>query len=145
MCIRDRDVPDTQSEEALLKIKEALADPELGPTTRITFGGFIFPDQCSAGACASYHEKYDTWAFTKEIISGGEHVAIGGHAMVITGYDDNAVAIDNEGKKHQGLLILRNSWGEEAGDRGTYYMSYDYFKKLVIEAYKVVGVPESKV
>ncbi len=34
---------------------------------------------------------------------------------------------------NQGLLTLRNSWGEEVGDHGNYYMSYDYFLKLAVE------------
>lgn len=58
---------------------------------------------------------------------------IAGHAMVITGYDDNAEAIDDEGKVHRGILTLRNSWEPKAGDEGNYYISYDYFKSLAID------------
>ncbi|MDR3476590.1 MAG: C1 family peptidase [Gammaproteobacteria bacterium] len=116
-----------QAERALIQAKETLADGN-----RLTFGVFvIISDYCSAGACATYHTAEDTWALTKEIETPPYGTA--GHEMVIIGYDDNAVAIDREGKKHQGLLTLRNSWGVEAGDHGNYYMSYDYFKKFVIE------------
>lgn len=39
----------------------------------------------------------------------------GGHAVVCCGYDDN--------KK---LFKIHNSWGTEVGDKGYYYMPYDY-------------------
>lgn len=71
----------------------------------------------------------DTWVLTPEIIADIEYVEAA-HEMVITGYDDNAVAVDNHGVKHKGLLFLRNSWGTSVGDDGEFYMSYDYFKLL---------------
>jgi C1A family cysteine protease len=39
----------------------------------------------------------------------------GGHAVVCCGYDDS--------KK---VFIIHNSWGTEVGDKGYYYMPYDY-------------------
>jgi C1A family cysteine protease len=63
---------------------------------------------------------------------------LGGHELVVTGYDDKAVAYDQEGRKHQGLLILRNSWSDEVGDHGEYYMSYDYFKMYVMEVQEII-------
>ena len=42
---------------------------------------------------------------------------LGGHAVVICGYDDNTRE-----------LILRNSWGTYWGDRGYFYLPYDYLK-----------------
>jgi len=42
-------------------------------------------------------------------------VAIGGHAVLAVGYDD-------ERQK----FIVRNSWGEEWGDRGYFHMPYSY-------------------
>ncbi len=47
--------------------------------------------------------------------------------MVITGYDDE-VTIDGQ----QGVFILRNSWGPNAGDHGDFYMTYDYFQMLIL-------------
>jgi hypothetical protein len=91
---------------------------------------------CSAAACANHNQAQDTWALTKELEA--PVVFIGGHEMVVTGYDDTAVAYDKEGKKHQGLLTLRNSWGTEVGDHGDYYMSYDYFKQFVMEVNEIV-------
>ena len=40
---------------------------------------------------------------------------IGGHAVVICGYDD-----------FKQLFILRNSWGDYWGDNGYFYLPYDY-------------------
>lgn len=42
---------------------------------------------------------------------------LGGHAVVICGYDDNSQE-----------LILRNSWGTYWGERGYFYLPYDYLK-----------------
>ena len=60
--------------------------------------------------------------------------------MIITGYDDKAVAYDLNGKQHVGLLTLRNSWSENAGDNGNYYMTYDYFKKYASEAQAIIEI-----
>lgn len=40
---------------------------------------------------------------------------LGGHAVVVVGYSD---------EHHQ--FILRNSWGESWGDKGYFYMPYEY-------------------
>jgi C1A family cysteine protease len=40
---------------------------------------------------------------------------LGGHAVLCVGYDD-----ENQ------LFKIRNSWGEEWGDKGHFYMPYDY-------------------
>jgi len=39
----------------------------------------------------------------------------GGHAVVCTGYDDE-----------KGVFEIHNSWGTSVGDRGYYYLPYDY-------------------
>ena len=46
--------------------------------------------------------------------SEGEKV-LGGHAVLMVGFDDKS--------KH---FIVRNSWGEEWGDKGYFYMPYDF-------------------
>ena len=44
---------------------------------------------------------------------------IGGHCVVLMGYDD--------GSRH---FIVRNSWGPDWGDKGYFYMPYEYvFRK----------------
>merc|ERR1719229_1260532 len=53
---------------------------------------------------------------------------LGGHAVMAVGYDDK--------KKH---FIIRNSWGVEWGDRGYFYMPYDYIshQMLVLDLWTV--------
>jgi C1A family cysteine protease len=41
---------------------------------------------------------------------------LGGHALLAVGYDD-----------HKEVFIVRNSWGEEFGDKGYCYMPYEFF------------------
>lgn len=48
---------------------------------------------------------------------------IGGHAVLLVGYDDDIV-IDGE----VGAFIFRNSWGKDWGDDGYGYLPYWYFK-----------------
>jgi len=130
---------ETNSAAILQHVKDALAnkpDPrDPNSAGLVTFGVLLPVNYCSVGACGSYHAKYDTWALTNAIKHNPS--SLGGHEMIITGYDDNAVVVDNEGKKHQGLLTLRNSWGSDAGDKGNYYMTYEFFRKFVIEAQEV--------
>lgn len=90
------------------------------------------------GAAGKKSNNYDSWVLTPEIARDIYlNPEFGGHEMVITGYDDQATATDDEGRIHQGLLTLRNSWGDSVGNKGDFYMSYDYFKLLVIEAQRI--------
>lgn len=41
---------------------------------------------------------------------------LGGHAILVVGYDDT-----------KNWFIVRNSWGSSWGDRGYFYIPYDYF------------------
>lgn len=117
--------------EVLLHVKKALAKGN-----RLVMGTLlVISPYCDAGACANYHSKNDTWALTKELQTPPYETA--GHEMVIIGYDDGAIAVDAEGKKHRGLLTLRNSWGDEVGDNGNFYMTYSYFKKFVGEIIEI--------
>lgn len=125
-----------ESEIVLHKVKLAL-----NKGNRVTFGAFlIIGPYCSAGACAKFHKNFDTWALTKELETPPYET--GGHEMVITGYDDNASAIDTSGHQHKGLLTLRNSWSSQAGDEGNYYMTYDYFKKFANEVQEIAVIKE---
>jgi C1A family cysteine protease len=94
---------------------------------------------CSAGACGQYHAVNDTWALSDEIINDPDP-ELGGHEMIITGYDDNAVVVDKAGTKHQGVLTLRNSWGSDVADHGEYYMTYDFYKHFVMDAHKLMMI-----
>ncbi|KTD24172.1 C1 family peptidase [Legionella maceachernii] len=111
---------------------------------RVTFGVLLLDfDLGFAGAVGKNKVEGDTWVLTPEIARDAYlKQEFGGHEMVITGYDDNAVAIDDQGQEHRGLFTLRNSWGKKVGDHGDFYMSYDYFKLLVIEAARLRNISE---
>lgn len=125
--------------EAPEKMREVLENVKKGLAKghRLTLGTFLIKNgHCRGGACGNYHSAGDTWALTKGLET--PPYEIGGHELVVTGYDDNAAAYDDQGGKHQGLLTLRNSWGTDVGDNGNYYMSYDYFVKYVSEVQEVI-------
>lgn len=110
------------------EVKEALKNGD-----RLTIGTMLVPDNY-VGAHGKFHKFADSWVLTPEIsayLRSGKDLA--GHAMIITGFDDSAIAYDSQGVAHKGLFTLRNSWGTNAGDKGNYYMSYDYFQSLVID------------
>lgn len=122
------------SQRILNKVKEAIHSGD-----RVAFGSLLVdPEEGVAGAIGTYHQSLDTWVLTSHLRYDMEHTMnFAGHEMVITGYDDDAVAKDADGGQHKGLLTLRNSWGANIGDKGNFYMSYDYFKSLVIEAHQI--------
>ena len=117
--------------ERLRLIKSALANGD-----RVTLG-VILTTLDGNGSYAKFHQAEDTWVVTPEVISAIHSQDYGGHAMVITGYDDQAIATDIHGKRHQGLFTLRNSWGKDAGDEGNYYMSYEYMANLAYDLIRI--------
>ncbi len=124
----------TDPQKTLETVKQALRNHD-----RLTFGGLLFRlNEGTAGALGKHNQRNDTWVLTPEILDDiMKHRNYGGHAMVITGFDDYATAVDKNNRVHRGLLTLRNSWGESAGDGGDFYMSYDYFKLLAFEINRV--------
>jgi len=106
---------------------------------RLTFGVLLFStNKGTVGAVGKHNVTNDSWVLSDDIIDDIKNQGdFGGHEMIITGYDDTAVAIDNAGKTHTGLLTLRNSWGPNIADQGNFYMSYDYFKALIIELQRI--------
>jgi len=126
-------IPAIHMESILQQVKRSLVD---GHRVLAGFATAYSPN-CPTGACATYGgARESTWAITKEITP---FVDVGGHEVVIIGYDDDAIATDDNGQYHRGLLILRNSWGQNAGNRGEYYMSYAYFKQFVDEAATIIA------
>jgi hypothetical protein len=120
--------------KTLADVKQALNSGD-----RVTFGVLLLDfDLGSVGAVGKTGSEYDSWVLTPEIARDVYlRPEFGGHEMVITGYDDDAIATDDEGRTYQGLLTLRNSWGEDMGKKGDFYMSYEYFKLLVLEAQRI--------
>jgi hypothetical protein len=123
------------SEKKLELVKTVLRNHD-----RLVFGVLLFRlNEGVVGAVGQHNHSNDTWLLTQNILDDIIHQSdsYGGHAMIITGFDDDATAIDPEGHQHQGLLTLRNSWGSNAGDEGNFYMSYDYFKLLAFEIERI--------
>lgn len=106
---------------------------------RLTFGVLLVDfNQGMVGAVGRTHANNDSWVLTPEIAADiNEQTTFAGHEMIITGYDDNAFATDNKGRKYIGLFTLRNSWGKGTGDHGEFYMSYTYFKALALELQRI--------
>jgi hypothetical protein len=110
---------------------------------RVTFGVLLDDTVGDAGAVGVYNKKkrgYDSWILTPGIVTKAKKGIIdAGHEMIIIGYNDNAVVSNANAKLNKkGILILRNSWGPYAGDGGNYYMSYEYFKLLTMEAQAII-------
>ena len=58
--------------------------------------------------------------------------ALGGHAMVVIGYDDH---------KDGGSFKLMNSWGKSWGDNGFKWVRYQDFQYFVPYAYELISAP----
>lgn len=118
----------------LMKIKQSLAAGK-----RVTIGFLLDENQGNAGAVGTKSTRYDTWVTNSSILNKAKTGTLNaGHEIIVIGYDDTATARGNDGKISKGLLILMNSWGPYAGNKGIYYMSYDYLLYLADEA-MIVG------
>jgi C1A family cysteine protease len=69
----------------------------------------------------------------------GEKV-LGGHAMLVIGYDDNLkITNQNTGASTKGALIVRNSWGIGWGDHGYGALPYDYVtNRLAVDFWSLI-------
>ena len=125
---------DLDKDNLLLRVKKALNHGD-----RLILGILLADyERGLVGAVGTHKAFNDTWVLTPEIVENSTNQGLfAGHAMVIIGYDDEAVAKDDQGRIHHGLLKLRNSWGSRIGDQGDFYISYEYFKALVIELQQI--------
>lgn len=54
---------------------------------------------------------------------------LGGHAVTIVGYDDEAPSRNKrDGNQTKGAFLIQNSWGTGWGNNGFFYMPYKYFE-----------------
>lgn len=107
--------------------------------------GVLLPMNEWIGLEGQFQAPHDAWVLTgrteylasRAISDPSQWGQWGGHEMIITGYDDEAIAVDGAGVAHKGLFTLRNSWGIGVGDQGDFYMSYDYFKALTLDLVRI--------
>lgn len=122
-------------EKNLQEIKFALSNKQ-----RVVLGIFMHVDYSKPeNDFGNYKTKYDTFILTQQAIDdikeGKDNFY--GHEIVLTGYDDNAIAYDALGIPHRGLFYLRNSFGTGTPGNGDQYITYDYVKILADEAYSI--------
>lgn len=136
--------PDTAT-QVLTQVKQTL-----NQGNRVLFGTLVDMSVNQVGVSGSYDGvNLDTWVMTPQIQQDVQHhYWLGGHEIIIDGYDDNACATyqDEKGQPQQqcGLLRIRNSWSDRAGDHGDYYMSYDHFRGMAVEVYAIGQNAKSK-
>src|SRR5574340_38464 len=74
----------------------------------------------------------DSWTNPKNGIVTAEGLTLGGHAVACCGYDDD-----------KQLLVFKNSWGTEWGLNGFGFISYSDCKKILIDAWSFIDIPEN--
>lgn len=75
-----------------------------------------------------YSSIYDEFNMEKGFIpypSSRDQIE-GGHAVVAIGYDDYKVIENADGRKSEGAIVIRNSWGTKWGEGGYGWLPYDY-------------------
>lgn len=133
----------TDTAKTLHDIKKSLAHGH-----RVTSMFLVIGSESELGtpnAIGKHNVNDDTWTLS---VSMQRQLTIRpelyGLTALITGFDDEAIAVDEMGKQHTGLLTLRGSWGTSVGDHGEFYMTYDYFRVLVLDAQKLIAFTETE-
>lgn len=71
-----------------------------------------------------------------------EERVLGGHAVLIVGYIEPTEVVKKCFLRKTkistpGYLIVRNSWGEDWGDKGYFYLTYEYFNKYTFDYWTI--------
>lgn len=66
------------------------------------------------------------------------------HAVTLIGWDDNKQAINSSGQTCRGAWIAKNSWGENWGEKGFFYIAYDDSQALSTVAYFPSAIADTK-
>jgi len=95
-------------------------DPEeimkaLAEGNGIIFGAFIYESFLKVGKTGLVS------------MPGSKERNLGGHAMYMCGYD-----------KTRKLFKVANSWGEDMGDKGYYYIPFEYIKRFGFDLYIIL-------
>jgi len=77
------------------------------------------------------YESFKSEAVAKTgvmVLPGKDEKRLGGHAVLVVGYKDviKQHGLLNRYQTKSGHLIVRNSWGGNWGDKGYFYMPYEY-------------------
>ena len=84
-------------------------------------GGIINYGSVAMGIIWS-HDSISTYE-GKTIYNNTTESIDGGHAIVAVGWDDTVQVSDTQ----QGAFIMKNSWSEDWGDNGYFYLAYDSY------------------
>ena len=98
----------TTEKEKIEKTKSALAD-----------GNVVIIGMMISSSFISGVNENGVW---EKSTNAWENFPSGGHAMCVLGYDDN---------RHGGTFEIQNSWGQDWGDGGYVYVTYEDFGEYV--------------
>jgi C1A family cysteine protease len=57
---------------------------------------------------------------------GPSEQVVGGHAVLCVGYNDTMTTTNPDGSTSTGSILVRNSWAATWGEKGYFWMPYDY-------------------
>jgi len=61
-------------------------------------------------------------------LPGPKDIAEGGHALTMVGYEDSRKLRNRNGEITTGAFKIRNSWGRSWGQKGYFWMPYEFIK-----------------
>lgn len=107
----EMEIDSTTEKQKIEKTKNALADGNIVVIGMSVSTSFI-RDVNSNGV---WEKSTNPW----------DNFPTGGHAMCVLGYDDN---------RHGGTFEVQNSWGQDWGEGGYVYISYEDYEEYVTQA-----------